>query len=183
MLSSTLLWLSDTRCQVAANVGNKAAVLARLTADGYNVPNGFCIPAAALSGEQLDAPTFDSAVSWRQELNGMLQLLPAPWAVRSSSTAAGFQEAGFSRAVRTVLGIASEDALIRAVNHVLASKDAEMLQRYSQHHGFNVDDIHMAVLIQTLINASCSGVAFSHHPVTGERVVTIEPPMDLVIPL
>lgn len=173
MKSKIILWLSEAECQRPEKVGNKGATLAKLVAGGYAVPPGFCVTTDAMT-LVAQAPTEADKSFLVTGLQQSLQQLPRPWVVRSSSTAEDAKNLSFAGVFKTVLGLTSVESVFEAIRRVVSSKNLETAQRYALHHGVNPGEIRMAVIVQTLVNPSCAGVAFSRHPVTNVKKVVIE---------
>lgn len=159
-----ILWFFDSDCQNPALAGNKGAGLAKLVAAGYTVPPGFCISTEALSPLTLS----------QKQLSEGLNKLSAPWVARSSSNVEDSLNLSFAGIFTTVLGLTTVDDVFNAVKKVVSSKDENTTKRYAAEHEIKASDIKMAVIIQSLLQPQCSGVAFSRHPVTKENKVVIE---------
>jgi pyruvate,water dikinase len=161
----SIVWLDDEEARRPSLVGNKAAVLAQLRQRGYEVPYGFCITTAAdlVLTEQL-----------RADIGSALGELMPPWVVRSSATAEDSKAYAFPGLFRTVLDLADVQSAYEAIAVVRRSAGSPSVARYAAHHGIDLSDFRMAVLIQSLLPATVAGVAFSRDPVTGGPGVVIE---------
>jgi phosphoenolpyruvate synthase/pyruvate phosphate dikinase len=168
-----IFWLTDPKCQLPERVGNKGAVLARLTAAGYNVPSGFCITTEISSQGQVERSD-TGGIYWTTKLENALKRLPSPWVVRSSSNAEDTLALAFPGLFKTVLGLTTVDQVLEAIATVVDSRELKPLQQYANHFAIDLSSIKMAIIVQELVNPICAGVAFSRHPVTGERKVVIE---------
>jgi pyruvate,water dikinase len=127
--------------------GSKAAVLAELSDAGYPVPPGFVVttvdePALTADARRLGADRF---------------------AVRSSAGAEDLPDASYAGLYETYLNVPL-DGLAEAVRACFAAAGADRVRAY--HQGA---DAGMAVLIQPMVDAVAAGVAFTAHPVTGDR--------------
>ena len=163
--ASVLLRLDDPACESPPLAGNKAATLAVLRRAGFEVPPGVVIPAEAL-GVAADEPP----AGVRAALVHVPEVLgPAPWAVRSSSTAEDSEQASFAGQFETVLGV-DADGLADAVSRVWRSRSSERVKTYAGDRGAG----SMAVLIQPMVAAAAAGVAFTADPVSGRRQTVIE---------
>ena len=145
---STILTL-DAATDVSA-CGNKAATLAELRAQGFDVPDGFVIPAGA-------EPTHDDIVA------ALARLGDGPVAVRSSGLAEDLPDASFAGQYDTWLNVRGADAVLAAVAACVAAARSARVEAYR--HSFQP----MAVLVQRMIDANVAGVAFSANPLTGNR--------------
>jgi phosphohistidine swiveling domain-containing protein len=160
--------LSDPRARVRSIAGGKAAALAALAAEGHPVPPGFVVtPGAFDAAEQV------SVLSARaqQELGRALEALAGPVAVRSSGIAEDLAGASFAGQYETVLDVEGVAAVEAAIARCVASARSERVREYRQERG--IDAAPMAVLVQRMVKARAAGVAFTAHPVTGERGVTV----------
>jgi len=130
--------------------GHKAATLAALKGLGFDIPDGFVIPAGA-------RPT-------REDIAAALSRLgDGPVAVRSSGLAEDLADASFAGQYDTVLNVRGVDAVMAAAAACVASARGGRIDSYGQPAG------PMAVLVQRMIEAEASGVAFSANPLTGNR--------------
>lgn len=99
-----------------------------------------------------------------------LQTLDLPpstrWAVRSSATNEDIGEASFAGLYRTHLGVALTH-IEDAIKDLWASLWQEPVVQYMIRQGRPHEVPSMAVVIQPMLEAKVSGVAYSVHPVTG----------------
>ncbi len=170
-----IVWLDHEWSRDVTKVGGKGASLGRL-ADGFTVPPAFSMSVDAFArwGEcRLDdsGPPQDM-VEMVREAYAQLGVLcgtdePAV-AVRSSAV----DEDGSDNAVAgqhdTFLNVVGSDAVARAIVRCWASLDGDVAVDYRKQSGLAVDDAVMAVVVQEMVPADISGVAFSANPVTGE---------------
>jgi pyruvate,water dikinase len=143
-----------------ASVGGKAGVLGDLVVAGLPVPPGLIVTAAALGVEGWDVALTAAALSLGAE----------QFAVRSSGAAEDLPDASYAGLYETYLNIAV-DGLGRAVRQCFAAAGAERLATYHRRHGGG--RATMAVLVQAMIDPAAAGVAFTAHPVTGDRRQTV----------
>jgi phosphoenolpyruvate synthase/pyruvate phosphate dikinase len=160
----------------SAQVGNKAAMLSRLKAEGFPIPDGYCITTDALSESR-------ETQNWRRNLEASLKSLRSPWAVRSSSTAEDSPNLAFPGVFCTILGVSTAPEVFAAIDRVRESARGEVFQRYARAHNYSAAEATMAILIQSMIDATASGVAFSRHPVSGADLVSIDATVGLGEPL
>jgi rifampicin phosphotransferase len=169
--------------------GGKARNLARLRDAGVEVPPWIAIGTAAFdrlvrpgevsaaAGE--DAETIASRIAsleipaeLRAKVAAALDaagVRGALLAVRSSTVAEDGAAASFAGQFDTVLGVraaAGEDALWDAVRRVWASAFSAHAVAYRERHGGSA--ARMAVVLQRMVDARASGVAFSADPVRGD---------------
>jgi phosphohistidine swiveling domain-containing protein len=141
-------------------VGGKAAVLAELSAAGFPVPPGVVVTAAAV-----DEPGFEALIASAGGNLGAKR-----FAVRSSGAAEDLPDASYAGLYETYLDVPA-DGLAEAVRRCFAAAVNERVTAYHDRVGGGA--AAMAVLVQGMVDASAAGVAFTAHPVTGNREQTI----------
>lgn len=207
-MANLVVMLGDRRALRTAIAGGKGVGLARLARLGCPTPPGFVI---AVSGFQryLDhnkinlatLPAFDECRidKLRQDLlNGTLppdltgqvkkclESLTMPVAVRSSMVGEDDILASCAGQLDTVLSIDSESGLFGAIKRCYASILNHRLLVYLReiHQDSSQIQPALAIVVQQMVMANSSGVAFSADPVTGQPGVLIEavsgPGQDLV---
>jgi len=139
--------------QTKKTIGAKARVLHELATLGFPVP------------------AFEVSPS---DLNGAMERLGGPLAVRSCTTVEDGRSASFAGLFRSVLDINSPQELQSAVATCLNSIDSESVRHYLRRNGLSHHTIGMDVIVQRMVSARLSGVAFSIDPLTGEDRVVIE---------
>jgi pyruvate,water dikinase len=90
-------------------------------------------------------------------------------AVRSSSTAEDLALKSFAGQHESYLNVVGEKKVLNAVLRCWSSLYTSQTMYYRHHCGFDNIDVSMAVVVQKMINAEKSGVAFTVDPVTGNR--------------
>jgi rifampicin phosphotransferase len=141
-------------------LGGKAAVLAELLAAGFPVPPGIVVTAAALDDPDLDA----QLASMADNLGG------DRFAVRSSGAAEDLADASYAGLYETYLNVPC-NGLGDAVRRCFAAAASERVTAYHDRQGGGI--AAMAVLVQAMVDPRCAGVAFTAHPVTGDRSQTV----------
>jgi len=141
-------------------LGGKAAVLAELIAAGFPVPPGFVVTAAALDDPALDTQLASLACRVRGDR----------FAVRSSGAAEDLADASYAGLYETYLNVSSTE-LGDAVRRCFAAAGSERVTAYHARHGGGA--AAMAVLVQTMVDPVCAGVAFTAHPGNGDRNQTV----------
>jgi rifampicin phosphotransferase len=91
-----------------------------------------------------------------------------PAAVRSSATTEDLPEASFAGQQETFLNVSGNDQLLKAVRRCWASLWTARAISYRAQYQIRSDKISIAVVVQELIEAEASGIAFSADPVTGD---------------
>jgi rifampicin phosphotransferase len=158
--------LASIRRADLASVGAKAANLADLMEAGFPVPDGFVI-----RGEGFDEAGALTARA-REELTAALAALgDGDVAVRSSAVSEDMPDASFAGQYETILGVKGPVAVIAAAERCWASAQSVRVQMYRVTRG--VETAPMSVLVQQLIAADAAGVAFTAHPISGDREVTL----------
>ena len=105
------------------------------------------------------------------------------WAVRSSATNEDAAQASFAGLYRTELGVVPEK-IGRAIQDLWASIWDERVVAYAAESGAGTVPPAMAVVLQPVLHAQVSGVAYSIHPVTGrDNQVTVNAIRGLGAPL
>lgn len=148
-----------------AEVGGKAAALSRLAQAGFTPPAFFVIRAQAFSAGP-DGPVPTSGL--QPQLASALQTLGhGPFAVRSSGQSEDGSQNSHAGQFDSVLNVAAED-VTEAAAQVWASGFGETVATY---RALRTKDAATppAIVVQRLIPAEVSGVAFSADPVSGRR--------------
>ena len=145
-----------------SELGAKAANLVRLAGAGFPVPPGLVV-----------TPTAEGR--WDEARVRLLELASGlgagRFAVRSSGTAEDLEGASFAGQYETLLGVPLE-GLPGAVREIFSSAAAPRVSAYRAARGEASTDVgrsRMAVLVQVMVEADASGVAFTADPVTGVR--------------
>ena len=167
-----------TRADVG-RAGGKAANLGELLRAGFDIPDGFVLAPAAYehslaasdgSLERLDVRIGSLPPDLFAALAATLELFrDVPMAVRSSAVDEDGTAASFAGQHETYLNVRGPAAVAEAIVRCWESARTERALEYRQRHGLSGDTIRLAVLVQRLISADVSAVAFSAHPVTGNR--------------
>ncbi|SDZ90924.1 phosphoenolpyruvate synthase [Haloplanus vescus] len=94
-------------------------------------------------------------------------------AVRSSATAEDLPDASFAGQQETFLNV-TEDDLVDRVQECWASLFSQRAIYYRNQKGFPHEEVDIAVVVQTMVDAEKSGVMFTSHPSTGDPRIIIE---------
>jgi rifampicin phosphotransferase len=166
-----VFWLDEAAATDPRIVGPKAAHLSAL-AQTYPVPPGFCLTADAYwyakRTDGLDGTLTEMIAAAYARLVGDTAP-PAPVAVRSSALDEDGPAASFAGQHETILGVVGLDAVLDAISRTWASLRSDAAVTYRRDHGLPEDGLALAVLVQRLVVADASGVAFSADPVSGRR--------------
>lgn len=138
-------------------VGGKAYNCARLLQAGFPVPDGFVLPADAQDGLMAAA-----------EFQNALMRLPAEtlFAVRSSAADEDGSAHSFAGIHETRLNV-TRPGLEDAIDACRASVESTQALAYRRAQGLSLDQLQTGVLVQVMIRAVVSGVAFTMNPLTG----------------
>ena len=167
-------WLDEALCQEVSWTGGKAANLSRLAAR-QRIPPGFCLTTLAYAEWAAVSATGAIPAAFTDLLAGAYaelarrtgQSAPAV-AVRSSAVAEDGAAASFAGQYETFLNIVGVEALQAAVLRCWASAQMARVQAYQQRQGGGAPTTtSLAVLVQAIVPADASFVAFSANPVTG----------------
>ncbi len=167
MASTTVRPLRDFGIGDRLLAGGKGASLGELIQAGFPVPDGYVVTAPACA----EPPAvLDAAIA-----AGYRALGGPPVAVRSSATAEDSAVASFAGTAESYLGVRGADAVAAHVRKCWASLYRPELVSYRQHRGLPEAGLAMAVLVQRMVDARCSGVMFTRSPASGDRsVIAIE---------
>ncbi|MBQ2263718.1 MAG: hypothetical protein II336_20440 [Loktanella sp.] len=144
-----------------AQAGGKGASLARLAKCGFNPPASFVIPADAFTdGKPLRG--LKTAVTKALKTIG-----PGPYAVRSSGHAEDGQEHSHAGQFDTFLNVKAGN-VVDAAAKVWASGFGETVTTYRAVKSGG-GAAAPAIVVQQMIDARVSGIAFSADPVSGRR--------------
>jgi pyruvate,water dikinase len=158
-----LPFLGEPACNAPLRVGRKAATLSRLS-EVTRVPPGFCVPADFAAAELSDA--IATAYAALSVACGAREALAA---VRSSAVEEDGANASFAGLFETILNVVGAGPIIQAILRCRASAATSAVRRYRTDRGLAEASGPIPVLVQRLVIAESSAVAFSVHPVTGAR--------------
>src|SRR5215510_5405995 len=145
--------------------GQKAAALAHLIRGGERVPSGFVITVAGCETKDEDV--------LKNEIEAALSELSGPVAVRSSACAEDLEDASFAGQYETFLNVTGPPSVFEAFRCCLTSASADRVSAYANARGTRMTRSSMAVLVQQMVQADASGVAFSVDPRTGDDHVLV----------
>jgi pyruvate,water dikinase len=94
---------------------------------------------------------------------------PIPVAVRSSATAEDLPFASFAGQQDTYLNTVGIEAVLNAVQHCWASLWTDRAVSYRASLGIDQHSVRLAVVVQSMIESSVSGVLFTANPLTDKR--------------
>ncbi len=143
--------------------GGKAVQLGAALRVGLPVP-----PGVAFAWQAVDA----IAKGQHAMLEGVLDRVRPPVAVRSSGVGEDAANASFAGQHATVLDVRSPQQLVGAFRRVWSSAHTDSALAYRKRMGLPGEP-KMGVVVQRLVPADCAGVLFTRNPLDGadERVI------------
>jgi len=169
--------LAHTRASHTAIAGGKGAALGELLAAGIPVPPGFVVTTQAftaftntlpnITAEAIIATPLPAAM--QSEIVAEYKKLGAEFvAVRSSATAEDGATHAWAGQLESYVPTSEAD-LLTNIKKCWASLYSPRAIAYRKQAGLANADVRVAVVVQALVHSEHSGVAFSAHPVTGNR--------------
>lgn len=161
--------------------GGKAANLAYLVQSGFPVLEGLMITTSAYhefltdidinSENQMESikratfpdDLYDMIFSALTESNW----LNTPLAIRSSATLEDSSSASFAGLYDTYLNVKGMEEVCSAIQNCWASNFSQHVRHYQQTK--QIESSAVAILIQPMVNAICSGIVFTANPITGKQ--------------
>jgi phosphoenolpyruvate synthase/pyruvate phosphate dikinase len=137
--------------------GGKAAALAKMMQAGFNVPEGFVLPAMSSLAA---LPALQEQLLARFDQLGAIYV-----AVRSSALNEDGLNATWAGQLDTFLNT-DRNTLIQNIERCQASASSVRAQSYAEQQSLVASPV--AVIVQRMIQSDVSGVAFSVQPVTRE---------------
>jgi pyruvate,water dikinase len=163
-----------------SSVGHKAANLARLSAS-FRVPPAFCLstsvydelkPALTPDGDGERLALRECVADAYERLAAQVGVRDPRVAVRSSATGEDGADASFAGQHETILNVSGVDAVIAAIFECWRSAGNERVTAYRSAKGIDAP-VHVAVLIQQMVDADVSAIAFGVDPVSGDREAVV----------
>ena len=174
-------------------VGNKAKNLAELARKGFPVPRFFCVTTHAfrkfvesagigglppeearevLTSSPVPEPVAREIAEEYGRWGGMTSV------VRSSATGEDSPEVSWAGQLDSFLGVDGPEALLEAVRKCWCSLWKENVIVYCRRKGILHYEVSLGVMVQEMVRAELSGVAFTADPVTGGEGVIVEPRLE-----
>lgn len=172
----SVLWLGEPAAGDPARVGAKSARLSVLSTR-FSVPAGFCLPVECCRPPALDpasgrlGPEARAVVAAAYDALGELRGEKRPRVVvRSSALGEDAPEASYAGQFDSIVNVVGRRAVVAAVEAVLSSALSERAMSYRR-HGPDPAPVAggLAVLVQELVDAEVSAVAFTADPITADR--------------
>src|SRR5437899_22193 len=172
-------WLGEPASLDATTVGGKTANLGRL-ATSFRVPPGFCLDVSAF--DQLRR-AMDGDPESRARLRELVAASYADLArrvgqreprvaVRSSAIGEDSGDSSFAGQHETILDVGGVDAIVDALLECWRSVSSDRAAAYRKQRGI-AGAPRIAVLVQLMVPADASAIAFSADPVSGTRDVVV----------
>lgn len=151
--------------------GSKAKNLRFLLKKHYRVPGGFVLCYDALTEYRQKGTEILIAIEaeLKKQINPEME-----YAVRSSASLEDQEGFSCAGAFESHLRVQGTEELLEAIKSVWQSLNTERLRSYCSQSGLDTKEIRMAVILQEMVEAQCSGVAFSKNPLTGFSEIIIE---------
>jgi phosphoenolpyruvate synthase/pyruvate phosphate dikinase len=164
-------YISSLRDRRIQHIGNKAKNLRLLSHEGFPTPITYvCTWDAYVRYTQGDAQVVEDLGA---ELAAKLDSNKR-YAVRSSANLEDGLDLSFAGQFKSVLDVQGAEEILKAMRLVWDATQSPSIQAYLGQKGFGSQDLKMAVIIQEMVPARVSGVAFSKNPVTGLDEVLVE---------
>ncbi len=165
--------LIDLSAQPAAPlVGAKASRLGWLIGRGWPVPPGAVAPFAVT--DRLRGSTSETDVAGLRRDIAQRVVAGRRYIVRSSANVEDGARGSFAGQFETVGDLDSVEGVLAAIHTVARSGQTEQVRDYARHVGVEPDTIRVAAIVQEMVPAVASGVAFSRDPITGSDRVVVE---------
>jgi len=165
-------------------IGSKAYNLFELINLGFRIPSLFVINSSAFSSHVSPQDCLKSPKDIRNTINNLelsTQLIDEVkanvmsekrYAVRSSAIGEDGSTHSFAGQLDTFLNIPASE-VIEKIKQVWLSYFSDHIIAYRLNNNIDLSSVRIAVVVQEMLQAEYSGVAFSMNPVTGQRDVTI----------
>jgi phosphoenolpyruvate synthase/pyruvate phosphate dikinase len=173
-LAVTLAFFDDPGADNVDMFGGKAASLAKLGSAG-RIPPGFSLSVDEFkkwvdsgSGDMPDDVAAEIKQSY-SALERLCSVIDVPVAVRSSAVDEDGIGESFAGLHDTFLNVIGAEAVVEAIIKCWRSLGNEQTIEYRKNNGLEIDSAAMVVVVQQLVFADVSAVAFSANPVSGSR--------------
>jgi len=151
------------------------------------VPDGFVITTEAykqfLQSNNIDSSSQNDVEKLRESIlhgdlpseisksviDAYIKLGSGKVAVRSSATAEDMPEASFAGQYETSLNIEGKDSLLKHVKHCFASMWTDRAIAYREKNDIDHNQVQLAVVVQSMIQAKCAGVLFTRNPLSSSK--------------
>ena len=148
--------------------GGKSYQLGAAIRAGLPVPPGF-----GISCEAVEAVVRAEPATCRGVVAALQDLAADSVAVRSSAIGEDSSDASFAGHHLSLMHLRSPEAILDGIRQVWQSGCDPGALAYRQKKGI-AGPVRIGVAVQAMVDADCSGVLFSRHPVTGADEMVIE---------
>ena len=176
------------------NFGGKANSLSTLFNNGFNVPNGFIIPASEIEqvfisfSQNAEMPVEEKRVFIDTCSSHFTPLIEDSWskvknffpektqvAVRSSINLEDGTLFSFAGQFTTVLNVIDFDGFATAILECITSTYNQVALAYCNNNGIDCNLLRVNLIVQEMVNPDHAGVCFTVNPLTGnEKEIMIE---------
>lgn len=143
-----------------AEIGGKARNLLKLEDLGINVPSWLVIPSNVL-----ESTPIEKIIEELKDHKLISNPVHTRFAVRSSAVDEDGDTASFAGQYETLLNVQPKN-LLQAIKKVEESAKSERVKQYRKNKGLSQNQ-DIAVIVQQMIEAEVSGVAFGANPLSG----------------
>ncbi len=168
-------------------IGGKASNLGLLLKQDFNVPDGFVITTEAyrffLNFNSIDTKIIDDTNHLRHTIehanfpDSLVDLIIEAYnkigggrvAVRSSATAEDLPQASFAGQYETSLNVEGKASLLENIKHCFASMWSERAIAYREENGIEHNQVQVAVVVQSMVQARSAGVVFTRNPLSNSN--------------
>lgn len=171
---AALAFFNEPGADDVSQFGGKAASLARLNSVG-TIPPGFSISVSAFqswtdAGSDSMPDTISTEIRNAYEaLERSTGVIDVPVAVRSSAVDEDGAGESFAGLHDTFLNVIGADSVVDSVIKCWQSINNEQALEYRAANGLEIESAQMGVVVQQLVFADVSAVAFSANPINGNR--------------
>ncbi|MCW4052931.1 MAG: PEP-utilizing enzyme [Candidatus Bathyarchaeota archaeon] len=152
-------------------IGEKAKGIKYLMKNGCAVPLTYVCSSDAYEEYLRGNPCLEELL--KAELTSRIDL-DKSYAVRSSATLEDNPSHSFAGQFKTFLNVRGMVQILESIMKVWESARSNRIALYSKKASINLERLKMAVIIQQMVEAEASGVAFTKNPMNGRDEVTIE---------
>lgn len=142
--------------KINEKAGNKAKNLQILSNNNFNVPNGIVITNDILKN-------IDNNI---EEISSKLEGNKA-YAVRSSSLKEDMEDLSFAGLYNTYLNVVGKENIIASIKKCYNSRLNTNVIEYCKKNNIDINNLEMSVIVQEMVEADYSGIAFTINPITG----------------
>lgn len=188
---------------IPEKIGNKAKYLMVMLSNGFNVPNGFVLDNDTFDeivtfnnkqnriAEIISPINKDNIKATSVSLQGLFDEFEMPqtiidavcakmkdgtqYAVRSSGLKEDLESFSFAGQYSTFLNVAGLENIKEAIINCYKSMYSQTILTYLVDNNLGTEQLEMAVIVQEMVNADKSGIAFTVNPLTGnDKEIVVE---------